>query len=373
MSARPAVPSSLALEALTALTGERATFGALRRRAVRVGGRDLFAPEAPEGAVSLVEHLIARLGADDAGLAELSRHPWARRLLTLYRSIDRLYRPRDGEAPRIDGWSGHVPPALLPHPARGDEAAEPIDARVLAQTIATPAAYFFTHGLGAWRAKWFKPESDPAGRWNVARWACEALVAALDAGAADVGAAVDGELDALVAAAAAHADREDIERAQIARVLARARCERLLDAWDPPTPGPRAPLARAPLGDDLPWRLTGTTGYVGGGALVDYDAEAQPSKQRPAKFVRLELEALALARAGVAVDTPELRGIDGTKHRPKGWSVEASEEAARAAWRRVDAGVWPAEDSTFALHRERALGEAERQALASASRDGGER
>ena len=370
MSARPAVPSSLALEALTALTGERATFGALRHRAVRVGGRDRFAPDAPAAAVSLIEHLIARLAAEEAGLAGLSGHRWAGRLLTLYRSIDRLYTPRDGEAPAIDGWSGHVPPALLPHPARGDGG--PMEPRILAQAVATPAAYFFTHGLGAWRAKWFKPASDPAGRWNVARWAREALVAALDAEAEGPDAAIDAALDDLAAGAATHGDAEDAGRVGIARVLARARCDALRAHWDPLAPGPRDTLVGAPLADDVPWRLSGTTGYVGGGTLVDYDAETQPTKRRPAKFVRLELEALALARAGVAVDTPELRGVDGTKDRPKGWSVAAAEETARAAWRRVDAGVWPAEDSTFALHRERALGEVERQALVSASRDGGE-
>jgi|GEM_PF-1906168 len=345
MNARPAVPSALALEAATALDGERATFAALRRRTTRAGGRDRFAPDATADAISLTEHLIASLSHED-GLAALADHPWASRLLSLYRSIDRLHRPSG--TPTLDAWSGHVPPETLAHPIDGRE---PVSADVLAVAVARSATYFLTHVLGAWRPRWFTADGDPAGKWTVSRWARRALVDALDSGAGSD--RVAANLDALAAEAREHGDGEDADRVTLARALAGATCDDLVGTWSPLAPGARRPLDGLPLADDLPWRLRGVSGYRdAGGELVDYDEESQPPRY-PEKYTRIELEGLALSHAGEPVSVPELRGVDGTRKRARGWSADAVADRARVTWAQTVAGVWPVAGSKLALHRER--------------------
>lgn len=329
---RPALPSSLALEALSALLGRRARYGDLPRVALRAGSRARSYPEASGDAVGRLEHLISRVAAESRALgaegsggaapravaerpatAALAAHLTSRGVLQLHRS---MHRARGGT---LDAWTGLVPPALLP--ARGlDGGPLPVDA--LRMLVETPGEFFFRHMLRAWRAprlQQFRP--------TLERAALEELLAAV-AGqavvpAGDVGSALrDGALGRL------ERERElgafEAGELAVARPMVEAIGRGIAgDAEGYCRQAPAAgPLRVLP---ELPWQIAEPRGRpVGAGeATVLVDVAKAVRKKKLGDRLDLVLSALALVTAGRPPLELKVIGTNGDRGGSKLSALEA--------------------------------------------------
>ncbi|MCB9733927.1 MAG: hypothetical protein H6745_15115 [Deltaproteobacteria bacterium] len=359
LEARPAVPSALLLDALATLRGERVGYADLERVLVPTGGRDVFHPPEARDAISASEALLARTAAGRAAaggpaatagaLDAVRTHPWAGRVARLYRAIDRLHRPLDGEEPVVDAWTGRLDAPGLAHPADG---AGPVAARVLAQAIADQGSYLATHLLGAWRPRWLSDPGLASGPWTVSRWVVEAIARAAAASPDAPEAGLAAALDAIVAEERALAGDADAAEVAVARALAEAQLARITDRYPDLVPGPPATFAGASLTDGVPWCLAGAGSHAGAGQVVAWSRERSRErlKAKPERALAAGLEALALERASGEPTTAVARASDGDEVRAPG-SADVSARVSRA-WARVAAGVWLA-DGDLALHRER--------------------
>jgi hypothetical protein len=303
---RPTLPSSLVLEALTAILGRRARFKDLAspRVSIRAGSRARAHTDVPEDAVGALEHLVARLQVDPAGtLPVLASHVVARGVLQLHRSMTRVREAG------LDAWTGLVPPEVLRAPGLDGT---PVDLRLLVDLLGEPGGFFFRHMLGAWRAPNLRPRRFPLDRPSLEELLVEV-------------------------ATKTHVRRGDPAKALADAVMARLEEGRALGAFDEAALGrarsvvvgvggllareAAAYLRRAPeegplaIATGLPWRLETLTGRPvrgeDGAVLVDVARSLERKKLKPLKDCPdLALSALALAQAGrpvgeVLVLTPQ--------------------------------------------------------------------
>ncbi len=351
LEARPGVPSSLLLEVASARAGHRVSYRELADTLVVTGARDVFAPEDPAHAVSAAEHLLARLGRDpQAGLDALAAHPWARRLLRLYRAIDRFHHPRADAPPVLDAWSGLLDPTL-PHPAHPD--APDVLPHLLAQALVQPTDYLFRRVIGAYRPSWLGGKNAPTDTWVLARWAKKAIDLTLadpERARTDLDGAFASALDAVIAQELRHRPGEAAEGA-IAKALITADWARVRADVGRLVAARQVPLDGLPIADDLPWRLSGSSAHIHAHTVEAWTEEKQAAKKNPHKLAALELQALALTHAGTSISHAILRDVKGHQSTRKDWA-QALPGEARAALVRIREARWPVAGTHFRLHRE---------------------
>jgi hypothetical protein len=298
---RPTLPSTLALEAMSAVLGRRARFADLNDDAliVRAGSRARGWPRDVATAVGSLEHLVARLASDaadavSAAVTALASQATPRGLLQLHRSMTRA---RTGD---IDAFTGAVPPAVLAAP--GLDGA-PVDLTQVVALFKDPGAYFFRHMLGA-----FPPPSLEARGAPLERPTLEELL--LNAARSERVPSGDVE-QALTRAVLAKLDEQraagafddaSLETAKpmlqaVARDLAQ-KIERFARAYDP-----EGPVA---IAEDVPWRIQGLKGRVvpleEGCTLVDVSRRRPHAKLQVGDRPDLTLSAVALDRDDTTID-----------------------------------------------------------------------
>jgi len=357
---RPALPSSLALEVLSALLGRRARYGDLEARVassgggagpavLRAGSRARSYPPDPEDAVGGLEHLVARLaatarlaeharaGGKARALAALASHLVSRGVLRLHRS---MFRAQSGE---LDAWSGLVRPDLLPAPGLDGE---PISLAALCTLLEAPGEFFFRHMLRAWGPPSLRPWQPP-----LERRALEEQLAAV--------------------ASETTAPAGEVERALVGGVLEGLEAARELGAFDQPALDQARPMVetigrelaanedahgfcRRPacegalvVAEGLPWRIVPRGRLVGeGDDAVLVDVAASVGKKRLGDRPDLVLSGLALAAAGSPPEKLKVVAASGSEgNAPFVQQVDAVLEALTEATTRARAGRFPVGDS----------------------------
>jgi hypothetical protein len=358
------VPSVFLSDVASADAGTRISDRDLDAMQTVAGGRDVFAPDDRSDATNIGEHILSSLSSDvEAKLATLGDHVWARRLLRLHRAIDRYHRPAQGADPVLDAWSGRVDPALVAHEERtlgtdrvranlSEPDAPALTSETLAKAIVSPTEYFFRQVLGAFRPGWFGGRNAPTEKWTMARWLKEAVDMTLESPGQDLDATFEAAWDQVVERALRHRPPEDHEEATAARELALGHWGKIRGEVEALASATRQALEGLPVADDLAWRLRGDSGFVLSDSLNAWDEEKQPTKKNPHKITTLGLQVLALELAGASARSPVLRGVDGSKHAPRGWSADAARAQARQAAERIAVGLWPVAGGAFRLHRE---------------------
>ncbi|MCK6548196.1 hypothetical protein L6R52_20270, partial [Myxococcota bacterium] len=351
---RPALPSSLALAALSACLGRRTTYGELAKHQVRAGSRARVFTDRPDEALGEAEHLLARVHRDPAALAAvLATHPTSRGLLQLHTSMKRV---ADGGP--LDAWTGLVPRDVLSAP--GLDGA-PVRLGVLEAMIDAPATLFFRHMLDAWAPARLEPWGPPLGPPALA-----ARVADAAHGDPITEPAVTDVILTRVEAALTDAlelgafNPEELDEA---RPIVRALSASLVEAAEGYLRASPEDPAELKLTDDLPWTLAELRGRrvvdAAGTALVDVVLR-QKNKTKVADEQRaLALSALALERAGAALDAIAVVRPDGGGGREElAKFVDVLLDALRTGTTRTAAGVFPmAGDHTFALGGDAAAGD----------------
>lgn len=293
---RPALPSTLLLEAASALLGRRARFSDLSALAVKRGSRAQSWPKDPRDAVDVLEHLIARLAAKDAGALEaLGSHTTSRGVLQLHRSIARAHTGV------VDAWTGLVSPSTLAAPGLDGAA---LSATALVELLKSLGDFFFHQMLRAYPARSLKPWTAPLERPQLedilVTLACDATVNDPDPAKAIAAGAI-AHLEAQRALGAF--EHTALERARpVVGALGRALAESASDFL-------RSALLEGPLqiADDLPWTLSAAEGRIiateTGTALADVQRK-KPERKTLVRTDRadLTLSAMALSRAKRPVD-----------------------------------------------------------------------
>jgi hypothetical protein len=341
LSGRPMVAGSLVLDVTTALLGRRAGHRDVKRVLLRAGSRERHAPDRPEDALTPVEHLLARLRADaPEALAGLANHPAARRLMAMYRAIDRFNRPVDG-APRVpDAWTGRLRPDLLPTPVLDGA---PERAHVLAEAVREPGRYLFRRLLGAWPPVALPRDADPADAWRLPPDVLRALEAALSRRPDDLEAAFREAWQALRDEAERFVEPQEGRRA-LAEALAKEALRDYLRHHPVPPPGPLADATDLAVGYGLPWRLKGPMPRFGDGRLVSLIIEKEDSPQHVSldRDLAVVLQAMALAASGAEVTSVELRP-QAAKARtsPLDPLIPRVQDLVDKALQRARHGYWP--------------------------------
>lgn len=351
---RPTLPSTLALDVVSALIGRRARNHDLRAVAVRAGSRAQSWPKAEDVGTSLdaLEHLVARVANQDASAVDaLATHTTTRGLLSLHRSIALAQRG----AP-LDAWTGVVSPSTMR--ATGLDAA-PISVHAIGELLESLGEFFFRQMLRAYRARSLHVWGAPLERPQL-----EELMIELARGAS--------------------VNDPDPAKAVAAGVIQRLQRDRDLGAFDDGALTRAHPVVGAlgralvevengflasavlagplQIADDLPWTLTRAHGRVvltdDGAALIDIQRK-KPDRKTLKKLDRadLTLSALALNRAGVEKNVSELQVLTPSQGQALGSVALLSEfvmDALRTATACAERGEFPMQGAdAFTLGAER--------------------
>ena len=374
LKARPMVPSQLLLDALSELLGTRATYAALSELAVPAGLRGDTVSGVPLNPAEHLRNLAAKSRtADPTALASFLAEPTVKRILQLYRGIDRAYAPAPGQAPALDAYAGRVT-ATLEHVADG---ASPCEAKHLASLLTNPGAYAARRLLGAWRPDRLDWDADPVLPTAVADWALTALNRVLAADNTTLGPTLPDAAAPHLAELTAEltADAPDLsDRAALAASLSAARLAELAaeTGENALVQGQRATLDGTRItasddGDALSWELTGASGYTGAGDLTDFvrDDVKKAGPRRTQAYVQRLLEARALnARDGTSLKAA-IAGLDGQRFTGSRSAPPDIPALLEAAALRIEQGLWPLGGSSLALHSEVAVDADSLRALAA--------